>query len=79
MATAAPRKRVGVRRLGERLQKGMRVLAQWEEGCDLDMPEEVLLQPHLEVEWPDHDCALQKVSCVSFLINNSVGCSKMYF
>jgi hypothetical protein len=45
MATAAPRQRVGVRRLSERLHVGMCVLAQGEEGYDLDM----LDQPHLEL------------------------------
>jgi hypothetical protein len=50
MATAAPRQRVGVSRLGERLRKGMRILAQGEEGCDLDMLDEELVQPRLELE-----------------------------
>jgi hypothetical protein len=46
---------VGVRRLGER------PLAQGEEGCDLDMLGEELVKPHLEIDYPDHDGALQKV------------------
>jgi hypothetical protein len=50
MAPAAPRQRAVVRRLGERLHKGMRVLTQGEEGCDLDMLGEELVHPHLEAE-----------------------------
>jgi hypothetical protein len=46
---------VGVRRLGER------PLEQGEEGCDLDMLGEDLVQPHLQIDYPDHDGALQKV------------------
>jgi hypothetical protein len=50
MAMAAPPEEVGVRRLGERLQTGMRVLAQGEEGWDLDMLGEELVQPHFQLE-----------------------------
>jgi hypothetical protein len=52
MATAAPWQRVWVRRLRERLH------TQGKEGCDLDMLYEELVQPHLELEQPDHDGAL---------------------
>jgi hypothetical protein len=62
MAMAAPREWVRVSRLSERLH------TQGEEGYDLDMLDEDFVQRLLELEYPDHDGALQKVAFVSFLI-----------
>jgi hypothetical protein len=45
-------------------EEEMRVLAQGEEGHGLEMLDEELVHPHLELEEPDLDGALQKVAFV---------------
>jgi hypothetical protein len=55
-----PRMGAAARAQGEE----MRVLAQGEEGHGLEMLDEKLVHPHLELEEPDLDGALQKVAFV---------------